>query len=39
MANVKISAFSTVSGTPPNINNMGGLAGYEGSANVQISGA
>lgn len=38
MANVKISAFSTVSGTPPNINNMGGLAGYEGSANVQISG-
>ena len=35
MANVKISAFSTVSGTPPNINNMGGLAGYEGSANVQ----
>lgn len=39
MSNVKISAFSTVSGTPPNINNMGGLAGYEGSANVQISGA
>tara|TARA_R110000787_G_scaffold210855_1_gene320583 strand:- start:222 stop:2339 length:2118 start_codon:yes stop_codon:yes gene_type:complete len=38
MANVKISAFSTVSGIPPNINNMGGLAGYEGSANVQISG-
>ena len=39
MANVKISAFSTVSGTPPNINNMGGLAGYEGSSNVKISGA
>lgn len=39
MSNVKISAFSTVSGTPPNINNMGGLAGYEGSANVKISGA
>lgn len=38
MANVKISAFSTVSGTPPNISNMDGLAGYEGSANVQISG-
>ena len=35
MANVKISAFSTVSGTPPNINNMGGLAGYKtGSASM-----
>ena len=38
MANVKISAFSTVSGTPPNISNIDGLAGYEGSSNVQISG-
>ena len=38
MSNVKISAFSTVSGTPPNINNIDGLAGYEGSSNVQISG-
>ena len=38
MANVKISAFSTVSGTPPNISNMDGLAGYEGTANVKISG-
>ena len=39
MSNVKISLFNTVSGTPPNINNMGGLAGYEGTTNVQISGA
>jgi len=38
MSNVKISAFSTVSGTPPNINNIDGLAGYEGTSNVQISG-
>ena len=38
MANVKISAFSTVSGTPPNISNIDGLAGYEGTSNVQISG-
>ena len=45
MSNVKISNFTTVSGTPANVNNMTAIAGVEfdtgtqANINVKISGA
>jgi len=39
MSNVKISNFTTVSGTPADVNNLTAIAGVEGSANAKISGA